>query len=334
MRKWFGTAIWLGVFALTAATVAGSYGAVSWALDLFAHFRPHLVAVCFVWMFLALFQRRFVAVVASAALMAVNAAPIVPYVVSPSQAVAATPADVSPLRVMTFNMHGRKTQRAAFLDYVQAEQPDVVLLTEVPNPYEWLNDSLGADYPYRFDGKTGLPHDVILFSRWPIVATRADRSVSRGFPVLAADLCQDEKAGGACVRLIGLHAIAPFGQRFAKWQETQFAIASRFAREAPHGQAIVAGDLNMTPWSPTFRHLLEAGGLRDTALGRSITATWASRQPIVGLPIDHVLASPQIVTRHYEVGPDLGSDHLPVIAELAVPRPAPVTISRQRSPAR
>ena len=66
------------------------------------------------------------------------------------------------------------------------------------------------------------------------------------------------------------------------------------------------------------------------ALGRSITATWTSRQPIVGLAIDHVVASPKIAARRYDVGPDLGSDHLPVIAELAVPAPPPATVSQPR----
>lgn len=327
MRKWFSTMVWLGVFGLAVATLAASYGELSWVLGLTSHFRPHLAAGCFIWMFLALFQRRPMAVVASAALMAVNAAPIVPYVMpQPQDAVAAT----SPLRVMTYNMHGRKTRRDAFLEYVQTEQPDVVLLTEVPPEYGWLSDKLGADYRYRFDGIPGLPHDVVLFSRWPIVETQTDRSVNRGFPVLAADLCQEDKDGGACVRLVGLHAIAPFGQRFASWQVSQFNIAARFARAAPHGKAMVVGDLNATPWSPAFHRLLTEGGLRDAALGRSVTATWTSRQPMVGLAIDHVLASPQIIAQGYEVGPDLGSDHLPVIAELAVPRPPPTAVSQPR----
>lgn len=328
MRKWFGTVIWLGVFAFAAATAAAIYGDRHWALGLASHFRPHLVALGFVWTFLALFQRRPVAVAASAALLALNAAPIVPYVTKqPQQAVAAT---ASPLRVMTYNMHGRKTQRAALLDYVQSEQPDVVLLTEVPPDYGWLIDRLGADYRHRFDSQTSNPHDLVLFSRWPIRDVTINRSLTSRFPVIAYDLCQDDTNTSACVRLVGLHAIAPFGARIAAQHDEQLAVAATLAREAPHGHAIIAGDLNTTPWSQTFRRLLSDGGLRDAALGRSITATWTSRQPVVGLAIDHVLASPSIVVQHYEVGPDLGSDHLPVIAGLSVPHTHPTTVSQPR----
>lgn len=329
MRKWFGTVIWLGVFAFAAATAAASFGERHWTLGLVSHFRPHLVALGFVWTFLALFQRRPIAVATSAALLAVNAAPIVPYVTKQPPQDAAMAA-ATPLRVMTYNMHGRKTQRAAFLDYVQSEQPDVVLLTEVPPDHGWLVDRLGADYRHRFDSQTGLPHDLVLFSRWPIRDVTINRSISNDFPVIAYDLCQADQDGKACVRLVGLHAIAPFGARIADQHDTQLAIAATLARAASRGQAIVAGDLNTTPWSQTFRRLLGDGGLRDAALGRSITATWMSRQPVVGLAIDHVLTSPQIVVRHYEVGPDLGSDHLPVIAGLAVPRSQSSTISQPR----
>lgn len=317
MPRWLGTFVWLGIVALAGVTAAGFHGELSWTLDLAAHFRPHLVALSFIWLFLAIFQRRAFAAIACAALLALNAAPIIPYVTAQAR-----PADEggSALRVMTYNMQGRTTQRAAFLEFVHAEQPDVILLTEVPNYYDWLTDGLGADYPHRIDGNSGRPHDLMVFSRWPVAGFQIDRSVDRALPVLAADLCEEARQDPSqCVRLVGLHAIAPFGPASDK-QNKQLALAARLLANAPPGRAILAGDLNVTPWAPAFRRLSEAAGLRDAALGRGVTATWMSRQPMVGLAIDHVLASPQIGVRDYLVGPDLGSDHLPVVAGLVLPR--------------
>jgi endonuclease/exonuclease/phosphatase (EEP) superfamily protein YafD len=310
MHAWYRTIIWLGIMGLAAATAAGFYGKFSWLLDLAAHFRPHLVAISFIWLFLAIFQRRPVAAIACAQAQPVEEGG-------------------SPLRVMTYNMHGRTTQRAAFLEFVHAEQPDVILLTEVPNYYDWLMDSLGADFPHRVDGNSGRPHDLVVFSRWPVAGFHIDRSVDPALPVLTADLCEE---GGReprqCVRLVGLHAIAPFGTRAEK-HDAQLALATRLLAGAPPGRAVLAGDLNMTPWAPDFRRLIEETGLRDAALGRSVTATWMSRQPMVGLAIDHVLASPQIGVRSYLVGPDLGSDHLPVVAGLVLPNVHPA-LSRSK----
>jgi endonuclease/exonuclease/phosphatase (EEP) superfamily protein YafD len=317
MPRWLGTFVWLGIVALTGGTAAGFYGEFSWILELAAHFRPHLVALSFIWLFLAIFQRRPIAAIACAALLAVNAAPIVPYVTAQAPPVGE---GGSSLRVMTYNMHGRTTQRAAFFEFVHAEQPDVILLTEVPNYTDWLTDSLGADYPHRIDGNSGRPHDLMVFSRWPVAGFHIDRSVDRALPVLAADLCEEgSKEPSQCVRLVGLHAVAPFGPAAEK-HDAQLALAARLLAAAPPGRAILAGDLNMTPWAPDFRRLIAATGLRDAALGRGVTATWMSRQPMVGLTIDHVLAGPEIAVRDYLVGPDLGSDHLPVVAGLVVPK--------------
>lgn len=317
MPRWLGTFVWLGIVALAGVTTAGFHGELSWALDLAAHFRPHLVALSFIWLFFAIFQRRAFAAIACAALLALNAGPIVPYVTAQAR-----PADESgsALRVMTYNMQGRTTQRAAFLEFVQAEQPDVILLTEVPNYYDWLTDSLGADYPHRIDGNSGRPHDVMVFSRWPVAGFQIDRSVDRALPVLAADLCEEaRKDPSQCIRLVALHAVAPFGPGAEK-QNAQLALAARLLADTQSAHAVLAGDLNVTPWAPAFRRLIEATGLRDAALGRSVTATWMSRQPMVGLAIDHVLASAEIGVRDYLVGPDVGSDHLPVIASLIVPK--------------
>lgn len=323
MWKWFSTlarlGVWLGIVALASATLIAYEGERSWLLGLAAHFRPHLAALSAAWLLFALVRHRPLAVVACAALLAVNAAPLAPYVAGGAQA--ASGGQGEPLRVMTFNMHGRGTDRSAFLEFVHTEQPHVIVLTELPPARDWLTQTLGAHYPYRLDAESDRPHGLLLLSRWPIIGSQVDRRVDRGQPVFAADLCAETARGGDdCVRLVGLHAVAPLGLRAAERQHAKFAVAAQMARAAPSGRVVLAGDLNMTPWSPRFHRLLQAAGLGDAAIGRGLTATWFSRQPIVGLMIDHVLASPEIATRDYLVGPDLGSDHLPVVADLMLPK--------------
>jgi endonuclease/exonuclease/phosphatase (EEP) superfamily protein YafD len=82
---------------------------------------------------------------------------------------------------------------------------------------------------------------------------------------------------------------------------------------------VLLGDLNCTPWSPAFDRLLAAARLRDSGRGRGLHPTWFSAVPFVGLPIDHVLVGPGVGVRGRHVGPDIGSDHRPVIADLVLP---------------
>jgi endonuclease/exonuclease/phosphatase (EEP) superfamily protein YafD len=57
--------------------------------------------------------------------------------------------------------------------------------------------------------------------------------------------------------------------------------------------------------------------LRDTRAGFGIQASWPTQIPPLGIPLDHCLVSPELVVLDRRLGPAVGSDHRPVILELA-----------------
>ena len=118
--------------------------------------------------------------------------------------------------------------------------------------------------------------------------------------------------------LVATHPVPPKTAALARSRDRQLRAIAEFVAAAPL-PCIVAGDLNTTPWSAAFRDLLARGGLRDTALGRGVQGTWHARLPLPRIPIDHVLAPPGTEVLRRAVGPDVGSDHFPVEAELRLP---------------
>ena len=85
---------------------------------------------------------------------------------------------------------------------------------------------------------------------------------------------------------------------------------------------ILAGDLNTPGQSDILADLLRAGGLHSAFddAGTGLGATFPAHRPWARL--DHVAASPEWTFARVEVGPRVGSDHLPVVAEAALgPRP-------------
>jgi len=79
--------------------------------------------------------------------------------------------------------------------------------------------------------------------------------------------------------------------------------------------AIVVGDLNATPWSNAFSGLGHAGLLRATGL----KPTWpAIGLGWMGIPIDHVLVTPHWSVMERQIGPNIGSDHLPVMVRIGL----------------
>ena len=79
---------------------------------------------------------------------------------------------------------------------------------------------------------------------------------------------------------------------------------------------IVAGDFNVTPWSQHFHTALARSGLNDCAAGHGLAPSWPSQFPPLGIRIDHCWASQHWRSTDVRLGPSLGSDHLPLIADL------------------
>jgi endonuclease/exonuclease/phosphatase family metal-dependent hydrolase len=92
------------------------------------------------------------------------------------------------------------------------------------------------------------------------------------------------------------------------------------------GPAVLLGDFNAGPRSPAYKRLL--GKFRDVQLslaGWPPRRTWPSFYPLFRL--DHIFVNDGISVRSLRVPFDrttrLASDHLPLVAELEIPAPAP-----------
>jgi endonuclease/exonuclease/phosphatase family metal-dependent hydrolase len=136
-------------------------------------------------------------------------------------------------------------------------------------------------------------------------------------PVLEAHL----KFSGRMLRVLGAHPPSPGeGWRTAPRNRVLTHLA-----DLCHGDpaVLLLGDLNSTEASPSFQALLSHGGLLDTRSGRGWYPTWRVQvpglnRPLLGLrlPLDHILHGAALASSSRGLGPDLGSDHLPVEARI------------------
>ena len=78
----------------------------------------------------------------------------------------------------------------------------------------------------------------------------------------------------------------------------------------------IAGDFNLTPYSPHFTDWLSDTGLRDGRAGRRPGLTWPTFLPLLGIPIDHCIVSPNVRVAAFRRLPAFGSDHYPIVVEL------------------
>ena len=316
MKHPFRSLLTICLGGIACATVFAYLAQVHPVLALFSHFRVQLAAAASLFLALALLSRRPRASLLAGLLLAANLVPVWPYLTMPlSPAAAAAPG----IRLMTLNLQHRHARIDEVERLIEQQQPTAVLLTELPPKAELWLARLRARYAHQVHEPGSSVFDVVLLSKWPIETAEMHRDAGASFPVLEARLCEEAvtRLATRCFTVVGLHAANPLHPRSPQRRDVQLALAGAAAKRAPGGRAAVLGDLNTTPWGPEFGALLIAGGLRDASLGHGLRATWLSTNPLLGLPIDHILVGDGLAVQGYRLGPDFGSDHFPVIADLA-----------------
>jgi endonuclease/exonuclease/phosphatase (EEP) superfamily protein YafD len=260
--------------------------------------------------------------------------PIVPflYVFGPQFSPRApVEADGARMRVFSFNVGAARGlgQLGPVLDAVLRADADVVVLVEArEGSLNTIGAALAGTYLYQAGSKS-----VYIFSRLPLADARSGIVRSGAHDSLVAQV----QLGGrlidvAAVHLLRTEAYEESGSRVPSLFRTarQYQTAERDAAAAELSAnlsrtgrpAVLAGDFNMTASSRSY-DLVAArfeDSFREAGWGFGHTYPSALNSLGVSLPllrVDYIFHSPELVALRAMVGPPGGSDHLPLIADLA-----------------
>lgn len=279
---------------LASPLQAELHGHLAWLLDLAVHWQwlylTGLLLACLlgVWR-----DRRWLLLLLATPLPWLTAAPQLP------------PGDGSELRVASANVHLHNRDIAPLARWLAQRQVDLLILLEVSPDYAEALQQLPG-YKYRLIHAERSPFGIALLSRLPLEDPQVVAD-ARGIVHLQAHL----RFAGCTLQVTALHPMPPLSPLDHARRDQQ--LQQQLGQTLP---GLLAGDLNATPWSSAFTGLADRGWRRASGLA----GTWPSfAAGLLGIPIDHILASQHWHLRGHERGPGLGSDHLPVLARLALP---------------
>ena len=309
--QFWGLVAAAGILA-TLPTVATLGARHWWVLDLTSHFRlQYLIGLSVLALLLGMGRRWGALAVVSAALL-LNTAVVLPlYASAKPVAVAGEPT----VRLLLSNVLTGNDQFAKVRDLIRAADPDLVALQEVDLRWETALAELADRYPHRVAQPRGDNFGIMLLSKLPL----EDRQVLDLADIGVPSIWVRFRLAGQPVRLLTSHPIPPSSAAGTACRNRQLAAVAATLR-AEAGPRILIGDLNTSPWSPVFRQVCAAAGLRDSAQGWGIQPTWPTMSVWFRVPIDHCLVSPELIVRDRVVGPDVGSDHFPLLVTLALRR--------------
>jgi endonuclease/exonuclease/phosphatase family metal-dependent hydrolase len=239
------------------------------------------------------------------------------------------------LTVVTYNIRqgrdvGGVLDLARTAAVIRAQSPDLVALQEVSR--HWSAESEFRDQPAELSALLGMGavfganldreplepgrprrrYGTAILSAWPLLS-----SENVLLPRASADneqrglLVADVELEGTVFRLHNTHLSVSAEDRRLQVD----AILAEVRRAAvPHA---LLGDLNAAPGAPELRPLFERLGDAWSAAGEGDGFTFPASAPRTR--IDYALVSPRLEVRAARVAPLQGSDHLPLVAELALP---------------
>jgi endonuclease/exonuclease/phosphatase (EEP) superfamily protein YafD len=250
---------------------------------------------------------------------AANAWPLLPYLLP--GAIDAHAGEPS-ARIMFVNVRVHNDDYEAVRELVAVENPDIVGFAEVDDA--WIEGlwALNAGYPHSVQRAEPDAHGLALFSRFPIRELETSPYIQDG--ILTA-IIVDVEMLSTHTSLYLTHPNSPVSPGLAALRNVQLESLAEKIRADRNREQILFGDLNTTPWSPHYARLEKQTGLVNAAAGRGYWPTWPTWPTWTGglsmlkIPIDHCLLSDGFHVQSFRTGADVGSDHLPVIVDIAVP---------------
>ena len=314
-RQHFRASNWLVVAALPAlcATLLASLAKLHFAADLLTHFPlPCLLTLLPAAAVLAGCRRPGWAV-----LFALGAAlagfRLWPQLVGPAPTPSPGPSTV--LRVACANLQVHNPRCKEILRQIDSERPDLLVLTELwPAAWHELQPGLSA-YPHQLVHPLPGCFGIALLSKLPLQNSRVVALGQEWTPAIVATALHTSGPIG----ILAVHAPPPGLARQSAERNLSLAAIPDLLADLPP-RRLVLGDLNATPWSAPFGEMLRSTELIDSNRGAGFQGSWPAWLPRpLRIPIDHVLLSPGLGMQARRLGPEFGSDHLPVFGEVVLP---------------
>jgi len=218
------------------------------------------------------------------------------------------------LKILYSNVYVHNQNPEKLSELITKEDPDLVLLTEVSDRWLQILD-IGKNYPYSFLRPGKSADGNAIYSKFPLSETRRIPEDTY-FAALSTKITLAESKE-IYVNLV--HAAPPQLDFTGEKRIGIFRLLAQHPGNDHNSRAIVVGDFNVASSSRLFGKIIEILGLRKVSNGWFEFPTWSPLEfPLLVAPIDHLTIGSDIQSDFFSVGPDIGSDHLPLLAELRV----------------
>lgn len=257
------------------------------------------------------------------------------------------------IKVISINLEHLFLGDKILQDFLESEKPDILVLQETiwglqAQRWKKLGLPVGSLGMHGFPGyvEVGTLGGVVIYSRFPVL--ERETRVVRGLPQPGESVYYDADreilsvtldTGETPLHVVGIHPDSP--RTFERWLDKRAYLdeVDRFLGELTAqnaGNILAIGDWNSSPWSGRFQQTL---ALHD--LGTAYPGGWPQNSRfffdyrlrwVLGAPVDQFMVTRGIDVSSVALGPDIGSDHVPLIVEIGLPKASQASPAASASP--
>ena len=314
-RSTIGSYFFLALSILaTALSLAGYLGRLNLYLEFASGYKLQFLVLGLCSLFYFGLTRKKIGMIISLFCVLLNLAEILPWYVS--KPTITNIESYEPLKVVSYNVLWNNKQYGKAIALIETEQPDIAIFQEAQERWHKALTPLKTDYPHHISASK---LEIEVYSKLPLTNIKIELyGTYRGLVIC------DLQIGNNNLKFIATHAYPQlyYGREGWEIRNRHLEIGIGEYVKNLEKPVIIAGDLNVSMWSPFYRSLINKSGLHNARQGFGILPSQSVIAPqfaILSAPIDHCLVSPEIKVNNFKTGQDIGSDHLPIIADLLVP---------------
>lgn len=220
------------------------------------------------------------------------------------------------LRILSANILMTNERHEDVVALIRQEQPDVVILLETNAQWARALAVVKEELPHVLACPLENLYGMHLYSRFPIEDPKIQFLVEKEVPSFHLLLILPSQ------RRVELHCLhpappSPTENESSNERDAELIMVGRAVADSDYAM-VVTGDLNDVAWSPTTRLFRKISGLLDPRVGRGLFNTFSARCALMRWPVDHFFISREFTLIGLKRLAACGSDHFPVLIDLAL----------------
>lgn len=221
------------------------------------------------------------------------------------------------IRILSCNVYQFNDRHESFIRLVRKYDPDIILTMESNLHWEKALEVLETDYPNFRKAPRDNTYGMHIYTRLETERIDIHFLLTEERPTMEAHLRTRDRRPFV---FWGVHPPppSPTEKPDSRQKDAELMLIARKVRNT--GKPIIAvGDFNTVCWSRVSGLFARTSGLIDARKWRGIFSTFPAKYLLLRFPLDLLFYSKGLELQSLSILENIGSDHLPVLCELAIP---------------